>query len=137
LLIPFLISRIFFSVLSGLLVVRTFIIYHDHQHHSILMHSRLANLIMSGFGIFVLSPPSIWKRSHDHHHTHNSKLFSASIGSYPIMTTHKFMESTPEERRAYLIQRHPLTILFGYISMFVVGMSLRSFLSSPVRHFDS
>lgn len=136
-LIPFLPVRILCSVLCGLVIVRMFVIYHDYQHHTILYKSKIADLLFSAFGIFILAPASIWKRSHDHHHAHNSKLFTASIGSYPIMTKQKFMESTPEERRAYLIQRHPLTILFGYISMFVMGMSLRSFLSSPVRHFDS
>jgi len=137
LLIPFLISRIFFSVLSGLLMVRTFIIYHDHQHHSILMHSRLANLIMSGFGIFVLSPPSIWKRSHDHHHTHNSKLFSASIGSFPIATKKKYLEMNRRERFEYLAIRHPLTIALGYFSMFIFGMCIASFVSNPKKHYDS
>jgi len=34
----------------------------------------------------ILAPASIWKRSHDYHHQHNSKLFSADIGSYPIVT---------------------------------------------------
>jgi omega-6 fatty acid desaturase (delta-12 desaturase) len=136
-LIPFLLVRILCSILCGLVIVRMFVIYHDYQHHTILYQSKAAEILFSVFGIFILAPASIWKRSHDHHHAHNSKLFTASIGSYPIMTKHKYLESTPEERRAYLIKRHPLTILFGYISMFVLGMSLRSFLSSPIRHFDS
>src|SRR4051794_4162724 len=107
-LIPFLPVRILCSVLCGLVIVRMFVIYHDYQHHTILYQSKIADLFFSAFGVFILAPASIWKRSHDHHHAHNSKLFTASIGSYPIMTKQKFMESTPEERRAYLIQRHPL-----------------------------
>src|ERR1700733_6333058 len=70
------------SILAGLLLIRMFIIYHDHQHHNILTHSVTADVIMTIFGMYMLSPTSIWKRSHDHHHNHNSKLFSASIGSY-------------------------------------------------------
>src|SRR4030095_10720153 len=85
-LIPNFAARLFFSAIAGLLMVRMFIIYHDHQHHTILAHSKLANIIMTTFGFFILSPTSIWKRSHDHHHNNNSKLFSASIGSYPIAT---------------------------------------------------
>ena len=88
-LIPFFAVKIVFSIIAGLLMVRMFIIYHDHQHHSILTHSKLANFIMTGFGFYILSPTSIWKRSHDHHHNNNSKLFSASIGSYPIATKKK------------------------------------------------
>src|SRR5947208_7270534 len=85
-LVPFFPVKILFSLAAGLLMVRMFIIYHDHQHHSILTHSKFANFIMTVFGFYILSPTSIWKRSHDHHHNNNAKLFSASIGSYPIAT---------------------------------------------------
>lgn len=129
--------RLVFGILTGLLMVRMFIIYHDFQHHAILHRSLPANIIMTAFGIFVLAPPSIWKRSHDYHHAHNSKLFSASIGSYPIASKSKFLAMTPGERRIYLAIRHPATIILGYFSMFLVGMCLSSFISSPRRHLDS
>lgn len=135
--LPFLILRIVSSVIAGLLTIRMFIIYHDHQHHSILTRSRIANFIMTAFGIYMLSPSSIWKRSHDHHHSHNSKLFSASIGSYPIVTRKKFLEMSSRDRRAYLATRHPVTIFFGYISMFIYGMCIRSFINNPKKHIDS
>jgi acyl-lipid omega-6 desaturase (Delta-12 desaturase) len=137
LLIPFILSRLFFSVLAGLLLVRCFIIYHDHQHHSILAHSKPAKWIMTGFGYFILSPTSIWKRSHDHHHNHNSKLFSASIGSYPIATKKKYEEMNGRQKFEYLAVRHPATIALGYFSMFIFGMCIASFVSSPRKHFDS
>jgi acyl-lipid omega-6 desaturase (Delta-12 desaturase) len=125
------------SIVAGLLIVRMFIIYHDHQHHSILTRSHVADVIMKAFGLFILSPSSIWKRSHDHHHNHNSKLFSASIGSYPISTKKKFLEMDKGERFAYLAVRHPLTIFAGYLSMFIYGMCIRSFASNPKKHMDS
>lgn len=135
--IPSLILQLAFSVLSGLLIVRMFVIYHDHQHHTILQHSKLANAIMTIFGLYILAPTSIWKRSHDYHHKHNSKLFTADIGSYPIATRQKFEQMSGKERRAYLFTRHPLTIFSGYITMFFIGMCLQSFLSSPRKHIDS
>jgi omega-6 fatty acid desaturase (delta-12 desaturase) len=85
----------------------------------------------------MLAPLSIWKRSHDYHHKNNSKLFSASIGSYPIFSKKKFLTCTPKERREYLAIRHPLNMLFGYFTLFMYGMCLWSFLSSPRRHYDS
>ncbi len=54
--IPYLAVKILFSIVAGLLLVRMFIIYHDHQHHSILINSKLANFIMTLFGFFILSP---------------------------------------------------------------------------------
>ena len=136
-LLPYLALRILASVLAGLLLVRMFVIYHDHQHHTILTKSKLADAIMTVFGMYMLSPTSIWKRSHDHHHAHNSKLFSASIGSYPIATRQKFNDMSGKEKFLYLGIRHPLTIGLGYFSMFIVGMCLRSFLSCPRRHLDA
>jgi len=136
-LIPFFSVKLIFSLIAGLLMVRMFIIYHDHQHHSILTHSRLANFIMTVFGFYILSPTSIWKRSHDHHHNNNSKLFSASIGSYPIVTKRKYEEMNGRQKFEYLAIRHPLTIAMGYFSMFIFGMCIASFISNPRKHYDS
>jgi omega-6 fatty acid desaturase (delta-12 desaturase) len=125
------------SLLFSLVLVRMFIIYHDYLHHTILHKSKLANVIMTIFGVYILAPVNIWKRSHDHHHKHNSKLFSASIGSYPIVTRSKFLSMTAGERRAYLAVRHPLTIACAYFTMFLYGMCIGSFLSAPRKHMDS
>jgi omega-6 fatty acid desaturase (delta-12 desaturase) len=114
-----------------------FVIYHDHQHHSILRRSVPAKIIFTLFGLYILAPSSIWKRSHDYHHNNNSKLFSASIGSYPIYTRQKFLTASKSERLAYLVVRHPLTMAFGYVTHFLYAMCIRSFLSSPRRHYDS
>lgn len=129
--------RIACSLLASMMIVRTFMIYHDFLHRAILVRSKIAEVIMTIFGIYILAPKSIWKRSHDHHHKHNSKLFSASIGSYPIMTKQKFLNASKKERWEYLAVRHPLTILFGYFTMFIYGMCLQSFLSAPEKHYDS
>src|SRR5882757_3618679 len=67
--------RIACSFLAGLLYLRLFVIYHDQQHLAILSHSRLAEVLMRIVGIFCLSPSSVWRSSHNHHHNHNSRLF--------------------------------------------------------------
>lgn len=134
---PYILVKVAFSLLTALLIVRMFVIYHDFQHHTILHKSPIANAIMTAFGILILAPASIWKRSHDYHHANNSKLFSASIGSYPIASKSKFLAMTPRERRVYLAIRHPLTIIMGYFSMFIVGMCVSSFISTPKKHADS
>ena len=137
LIIPAIALKLVCSIMAGLLLIRMFIIYHDHQHHTILTKSTIAEVIMTIFGMYMLSPTSIWKRSHDHHHNHNSKLFSASIGSYPIVTTKKYLDMTPAQKFTYLAIRHPITIALGYFSMFIIGMCLRSFVCNPRKHYDS
>lgn len=128
--------RIACACLSGLLMVRLFVIYHDQQHHALLPKSRLAELYMRVFGIYILCPSSIWRSSHDYHHAHNSKLRSAHIGSYPVMTREQFAVTSKGDRFKYLFMRHPLTIIFGYVFVFLIGMVIYPFINSPKRHFD-
>jgi len=129
--------RIVTSVLSGLVLVRLFILYHDFEHGAILKGSRLAATILNGYGIYALNPRSIWNRSHDHHHKNNSKIYGASIGSYPIMTRETYEQSSKWERFAYRASRHWLTIACGYLTIFIYGMCLRSLMVNPKRHWDS
>ncbi|MBK6985373.1 MAG: fatty acid desaturase [Bacteroidetes bacterium] len=125
------------SILAGLVIVRLFVIYHDHQHKAILDKSPLATFIFTLFGFYVLAPTGIWSASHDYHHKNNCKLFSASIGSYPIYTKHKFDNLSAGEKRHYLFIRHPLTILFGYIFTFMYGMCIKSMINRFSKNMDS
>jgi acyl-lipid omega-6 desaturase (Delta-12 desaturase) len=129
-------AKLIFSILAGLFLLRLFVIYHDQQHHAILPKSRAVEVFMRGFGIFALSPSSIWRSSHNHHHKHNSKIKGAHIGSFPIMTKAHYLKASGLTRFAYLSARHPLTILFGYLTVFVYGMCLRPFVTKPREHFD-
>ncbi len=124
------------SVLSGLLLLRLFVIYHDQQHYAILGRSRVAEILMRVFGVFALSASSVWRSSHNHHHNHNSKLRGSQIGSFPVMTRKQFEAASGADRFRYLLMRHPLTILFGYVSMFLYGMCLAPFLNDPRKHWD-
>src|ERR1019366_10554087 len=124
------------SVLAGLLYLRFFVIYHDQQHEAILPRSRLAEGLMRAFGILILSPSSVWRSSHNHHHNHNSKLRGSHIGSFPIMTKEQFLKSDRLTRIKYLFMRHPLTIVFGYLTVFLQGMCIYPFFNDPKQHFD-
>lgn len=130
------VTKLACSIFSGLLLLRLFVIYHDQQHHAILSRSRLAEVVMRVFGIFALSASSVWRSSHNHHHNHNSKLRGSHIGSFPIMTRSQFEGSSSSDRFRYLAMRHPITILFGYFSMFLFGMCINPFLNDARKHFD-
>lgn len=133
---PYLAVKIACSILSGLLLLRLFVIYHDQQHHAILPKSKLAEWLMRGFGLFALSPSSIWRSSHNHHHNHNSKIKGSHIGSFPIMTKEHYLKASKSARLIYLFMRHPFTILFGYVFVFLHGMCLRPLVMKPREHFD-
>jgi omega-6 fatty acid desaturase (delta-12 desaturase) len=129
--------RIAASVLAGLTLVRLFILFHDHQHGTILRDSRLASLLMKGFGLLSLNPTSVWKRSHDHHHRHNSRNFNPNIGSFPLMTVDGYENATMMTRFGYGLSRHPLTLVFAYFTVFAGKMCLGPLLCNPRRHWDA
>jgi omega-6 fatty acid desaturase (delta-12 desaturase) len=129
--------RILCSLLTSFLYIRMFVIYHDYQHHAILQHSALARIIMQAFGMYILTPQNVWKRSHNHHHNHNSKLTTNGIGSYPTISTEHFANLSKNEKRLYLINRHPLTVIFGHLTLFIYWLNVKSFIQSPSKHLDS
>jgi len=128
--------RLTAAIIGGMTLCRLFIIYHDQQHGAILRGSKIASFLMTLFGIFSLNPPSTWNASHNHHHKHNGKIRSASIGSFPVMTVDAYARSSRKERFYYALSRHPLIILFAWVTVFFVGMTLNSFMRKPRQHLD-
>jgi len=128
--------RIVSSIIAGLMIVRVFVIYHDHQHRAILSKSKLADQLMKVVGVLALAPSSVWKHSHDEHHAHNSKLHGNDVGSFPTMTVERYRSSPLSVRIKYRISRHPLTIMAGYVSSFLYSMCLEPFIENPKEHYD-
>lgn len=128
--------RLASAVFTGLMIVRVFVIYHDHQHRAILSRSKVADLLMQGVGLFVMAPSSVWKHSHDTHHAHNSKLHGNELGSFPTMTVARYRNTGLAGRLRYRITRHPLVLLLGFFTSFVYAMCLQPFVDNPREHRD-
>jgi acyl-lipid omega-6 desaturase (Delta-12 desaturase) len=120
----------------GFVIVRLFVLYHDHQHGAILSNSPVGNLLMRVVGLVLLCPSSSWQRSHNHHHAHNSKLSTPDIGTYPLLTINEYRNANRFKRIVYIIERHPVTMLFGYITVFLYGMCICPLIANPRRHLD-
>ena len=129
--------RLVFSILSALLMVRAFIMYHDYMHNAILVNSRTAWVLFRIYAAFALTPPRSWKKSHNYHHGNVGKVAGPSIGAFPIMTTDMWREASRATHAGYRIVRHPLTILAGYLTIFLISITLMPLLRNPVRHWDS
>jgi omega-6 fatty acid desaturase (delta-12 desaturase) len=125
------------SILAGLTIVRMFIIYHDYQHDAILRNSRLAAVVLEAYGLLLLTPRSIWRHAHNHHHHHNGLLHATGIGTFPVMTKEAFAGASRRRRFAYVVSRHPLTILAGYATIFLYGMCVYPLLVRPRQHVDA
>ncbi|MGO8857890.1 MAG: fatty acid desaturase family protein [Steroidobacteraceae bacterium] len=129
--------RMAFSLLGALFLVRAFITYHDFMHGAILRESRAASILFHVYGCFALTPPRSWKESHNYHHRHVGQIAAAPIGSFPIITTRMWRAASPAERARYRAMRHPLIVLFGYLTVFAFSICLLPLLRDPKRHWDS
>ena len=129
--------RLLFSVLSALLLVRTFITYHDYMHNAIWSRSRTAWWLFRLYSALALTPPRSWKNSHNFHHGHVGKIDAPSVGAFTLMTTDMWRDASLATRIAYRAERHPLTILAGYFTIFFLSVTILPFLRNPSRHWDS
>ncbi len=129
--------RIPLSIIMGLLLVRLFILFHDFYHKAILEHSRIAQGIFWIYGLLTLTPASVWKETHNFHHAHNSAPGFSNIGSFHIMTLAEWQTASPRQRFLYRIERSPLTIVFGYFTVFLLGMCVQGFIRKPSKNWDA
>ena len=129
--------RLLFSILSALLMVRAFITYHDYMHSAILSRSRIARWLFRLYSVLALTPPRSWRHSHNYHHGHVGKVDADSVGAFKMMTTDKWRDASRMERIAYRVERHPLTILAGYFTIFFLSVTVLPFLRNPTWNWDS
>jgi len=129
--------RVPLAVLLALLQLRLFAFYHDILHGAILRRARFVVPLAQIFGAYFLAVPSVWRETHNFHHAHNSKLIGSTVGSYPVASVAMWEAMTPRQRRAYRWARHPLTLLFGYITVFAYGMNIAPFIRAPVKHWPA
>ena len=129
--------RLTFSVLSAFLMLRAFITYHDYLHNAILSRSRPARWLFRLYSVLALTPPRSWKNTHNFHHGHVGKIDAPSIGGFTMMTTDMWRNTSRASRFAYRVERHPLTILTGYFTIFFLSVTLLPFLRNPKKHWDS
>jgi acyl-lipid omega-6 desaturase (Delta-12 desaturase) len=129
--------RLSLAIVGALLMVRAFIAFHDFMHGAILRGSPLASAFFRTYGAFALTPARSWARSHNYHHGHVGQISAAGIGSFPLITTRMWHDATPAQRARYRANRHPLVILFGYVTVFAVSITLMPLLRNPRQHWDS
>jgi acyl-lipid omega-6 desaturase (Delta-12 desaturase) len=138
--------RLAASIASGLVMVRTFILYHDYIHGALLSKSRLAQIVFHTIGALMLAPPRHWRHSHNFHHSHVGKVvvikehafpvLTSDVGSFPLMSTQAWGTATFWQRLRYRISRHPLTILSAYVTIFLLTMCINPLRREPRKNWD-
>ena len=120
------------AVLSGGLLVRVFIIFHDCGHGS-FFRSRLANDVW-GFvsGMLTFTPYYHWRWEHALHHATAGHLERRGVGDVWTMTVQEYLESSRWKRFAYRLARNPVILfLIAPVFLFVVLQRIPSSKASP------
>jgi acyl-lipid omega-6 desaturase (Delta-12 desaturase) len=143
---PWWLLRLAASIVSGLVMVRTFILYHDYIHGALLSKSRMAQIVFHTIGMLMLAPPRHWRYSHNFHHSHVGKVvatkesefpvLTSDVGSFPLMSTQAWGTATFWQRFRYRISRHPLTILSAYGTIFLLTMCINPLRREPRKNWD-
>ncbi|MDB4992943.1 MAG: Fatty acid desaturase [Myxococcaceae bacterium] len=129
--------RLVVSTIAALLSVRTFILFHDYHHGAILRKSWVGRGLLFAYGMLWLSPPTVWRQTHNYHHAHAAKLVGSHVGSFPMVTVAMWNAMTRRQRLAYRIVRSPMTMALGYLTVFVWGMCLSPLFRAPRKHWDA
>ena len=113
------------SVLAAGFLVRTFIVFHDCAHGSMLPSKR-ANAYLGAFlGLLVLAPSRRWRHDHAVHHATSGDLERRGVGDVLTLTVAEYRARSWRGRLGYRLIRNPL-VMFGLGPVFamIVGPRL-------------
>jgi omega-6 fatty acid desaturase (delta-12 desaturase) len=93
-------------------LVRTFIVFHDCSHGSLLPSRRANAWLGTVLGLLLWSPFLRWRHDHAVHHATSGDLNRRGVGDVRTLTVCEFAALPFRGRLAYRLQRHPL-LMFG------------------------
>ena len=95
-------------------LLRTYIIFHDCTHGSLMPSKRANTWLGVALGLVVFSPFTSWKQSHIGHHATAGDLDRRGVGDVPTLTVAEYNALPAQKRLAYRLFRNPLV-------MFTIG----------------
>jgi omega-6 fatty acid desaturase (delta-12 desaturase) len=103
-------------------LVRTFVVFHDCTHGSLLPSKRANRYVGRVLGLFVLAPFGRWRHDHAVHHGSAGDLDRRGVGDLPTLTISEYRGRSWKGRLGYRMIRNPL-IMFGLgpIMAMIVG----------------
>ncbi len=93
-------------------LVRTFIVFHDCAHGSLLPSKRANRYVGRLMGLFVLAPFERWRHDHAVHHATSGDLERRGVGDIVTLTVCEYRARDRRGRIAYRLTRNPI-IMFG------------------------
>jgi omega-6 fatty acid desaturase (delta-12 desaturase) len=112
------------ALLSGSLLVRIFILFHDCAHGSYFRSRRANEIVGRVLGVLTFTPYSHWRREHAMHHSSAGNLDRRGTGDVWTMTVQEYLAASPGRRLAYRLIRNPF-VLFVVAPFFVFVIKQR------------
>jgi acyl-lipid omega-6 desaturase (Delta-12 desaturase) len=100
------------SVPAAGFLVRTFVMFHDCAHGSLLPSKRANRHLGRFLGLFVLSPFARWRHDHAVHHGSSGDLDRRGVGDIVTLTISEYEQRSWKGRLAYRLIRSPI-VMFG------------------------
>jgi omega-6 fatty acid desaturase (delta-12 desaturase) len=117
-------------------LVRTFVMFHDCAHGS-LLPSKSANRHLGRFlGLFVLSPFARWRHDHAVHHGSSGDLERRGVGDIVTLTVAEYEQRAWTGRLSYRLIRSPVVMFgLGPIVAMIIGPRIATKSQRPrLRH---
>jgi acyl-lipid omega-6 desaturase (Delta-12 desaturase) len=112
-------------------LVRTFILFHDCTHGSLLPSKRANVWLGTALGLLVYQPFLKWRHSHAVHHATSGDLERRGEGDVPTLTVAEYHGSSWRRRLGYRLFRNPL-VMFGVGPIYAMVLYPR-FISRSAR----
>jgi omega-6 fatty acid desaturase (delta-12 desaturase) len=93
-------------------LLRTYILFHDCTHGSLLPGRRANAYVGVALSLLVLTPFAQWRRDHAGHHATGSDLDRRGVGDVPTLTVGEYNARSWKGRLGYRLFRNPL-VMFG------------------------
>ncbi len=111
-------------VLGGLLMIRTFVLFHDCGHQSFFASRKANNFWGVVTGLLTFTPYHYWHANHARHHATSANLDKRGHGDVWMMTLQEYEQAPPFERLKYRLYRNPV-IMFLLGPLFIMLISHR------------
>ena len=117
-------------------LVRTFVVFHDCAHGSLLPSKRANRYVGRFLGLFVLSPFQRWRHDHAIHHATSGDLERRGVGDIITLTVAEYRARPWRGRLAYRVIRNPVVMFgLGPVIAMVIGPRIATRSQRPrLRH---
>jgi omega-6 fatty acid desaturase (delta-12 desaturase) len=133
--VSYLLALVLILPTAGFLV-RTFVVFHDCAHGSLLPSKRANRYLGRFLGLFVMSPFQRWRHDHAIHHATSGDLERRGVGDIITLSVTEYRARGWRGRLGYRLIRNPVVMFgFGPVIAMMIGPRIATRSQRPrMRH---